>query len=636
MNYLKEGIGELIGTFFLVLFGCSSVAVAVCFDEYHGIFQIGIVWGIGVCLAIYATRNLCNAHFNPAVTISMAICKRLRWREVPVYLLGQFCGAFLGGLTVYGLFGQNIAKYELANQIVRGSGESIASAKMFGEYYAFSGISMGHAILAELIGTFILVFMIFALTEGANVGRPDNAMAPLFIGLAVTTCLVLIAPLTQAGLNPARDFAPRLVALMFGWGSAAFPDQSGGAFWVYILAPLIGGTVAGVLYTHVLEKFMVKSNDSEEELKEEIQMSNEKTKVILLGGFLGAGKTTMLWNVAKHLSDQGNKVGLITNDQASELVDTKFLETSGGATAEVSGSCFCCNFNGFTDAIQSVRAKGANIVVAEPVGSCTDLSATIMQPLKEKFQSDLSVAPLSVLADANRLKDILAGGDSGLHKSAAYIVKKQLQEADYILINKIDLLAFEETKNLVEETKKAFPKAKVFAVSAQEDYNIEAWLSQVIADESAGTHLLNDIDYDTYAEGEAVLGWLNATVSLESKNTDWGEFIRVLLSKLGTRFDGNGQAVGHVKILVSEKTNFVVGNLTGKKDTLKVRGASNCDEKVVMTLNARVEMSPEELESIVKEELSSTAKDDVDVQIDVLKCLQPGRPNPTHRYHYVA
>ena len=119
---------------------------------------------------------------------------------------------------------------------------------------------MGQAMLAEAVGTFILVFMVFALTEGANVGRPDNDIAPLFIGLTVTTCLVLIAPLTQAGLNPARDFAPRLVALIFGWGVAAFPDGSGGAFWVYIFAPIVGGILAGVLYTHVLERFMVAKN----------------------------------------------------------------------------------------------------------------------------------------------------------------------------------------------------------------------------------------------------------------------------------------------------------------------------------------------------------------------------------------
>ena len=259
MKYLKESVGEFIGTFFLVLFGCGSVAVSVCFDEYHGIFQVGIVWGIGLTLTIYATRNLCNAHFNPAVTIAMAVCRRLEWKKVPAYIISQFAGAFVGGLAIYALFHTNIAAVEAAKGIIRGSSESIQTAKMFGEYYSFSGISMWQAFLAEAAGTFVLVFMIFALTETANVGRPENAMTPLFIGLTVTTCLVLIAPLTQAGLNPARDFAPRLAALIFGWGQAAFPDASGGAFTVYILAPITGGLIAGLLYTKVLERFMKKT-----------------------------------------------------------------------------------------------------------------------------------------------------------------------------------------------------------------------------------------------------------------------------------------------------------------------------------------------------------------------------------------
>lgn len=123
---------------------------------------------------------------------------------------------------------------------------------------------MGQAMFAEAFGTFVLVFIIFALTEGANVGRPDNAITPLFIGLTVTTCLVLIAPLTQAGLNPARDFAPRLVALIFGWGTAAFPAGNGGAFWVYILAPVIGAVAVGILYTHVLENTMDKPKGKEQ------------------------------------------------------------------------------------------------------------------------------------------------------------------------------------------------------------------------------------------------------------------------------------------------------------------------------------------------------------------------------------
>ena len=142
MKYLRESLGEFTGTFFLVLFGLSSVAVSFCFDEYKGIFQIGIVWGIGLALTIYATRHICCAHFNPAVTLAMAVCKRCSWKKVPSYIISQFLGAFAGGLLVYGLFGSNIAKTEALLGIVRGSEGSYQSAKMFGEYYAFSGISM--------------------------------------------------------------------------------------------------------------------------------------------------------------------------------------------------------------------------------------------------------------------------------------------------------------------------------------------------------------------------------------------------------------------------------------------------------------------------------------------------------------
>ena len=131
-----------------------------------------------------------------------------------------------------------------------------------------------------------------------------------------------------------------------------------------------------------------------------------KTRVLIIGGFLGAGKTTTIWSAAKALSQAGHKVGIITNDQASELVDTRFLETAGGKTAEVSGSCFCCNFPGFMAAVQSLIDDGANLIVAEPVGSCTDLSATILQPVKDKFP-ELDLAPLTVLVDPVRLKEAL-------------------------------------------------------------------------------------------------------------------------------------------------------------------------------------------------------------------------------------
>ena len=262
----KEFLGEFIGTFMLVLFGCGSVAVTTLFGSHQGLFQIAIIWGVAVALGIYATRNLCCAHFNPAVSIAMVASKRMRASKLPTYLTGQFCGAFAAALVLYGLFHTAIAEYEAANGIVRGTFDSVATAKMFGEYYMQPGgtqaVNMGAAIAAEMFGTFMLVFGIFSLTEGCNVGKPSNDSAPIFIGLTVSSCICLLAPLTQGGFNPARDFAPRLVALIFDWGRWAFPDAVGGAFWVYILAPIVGGLLAGIVFTKVIEPNMKAKKDS--------------------------------------------------------------------------------------------------------------------------------------------------------------------------------------------------------------------------------------------------------------------------------------------------------------------------------------------------------------------------------------
>lgn len=264
MRHSKEFIGEALGTFLLVLFGCGSVAVSILFNAYQGIMQIALAWGIGVTLAIYLTRHLSCAHLNPAVTLAMVISKRMSAKKIPVYLFAQFSGAFLAGLAIYILFSPSISAFETTHNIIRGTAESVQTAKMFGEYYAVSGstavVSLPLAIGAEAFGTFLLLLMIFALTEGCNLGRPNEALAPVFIGLTVSSIICLIAPLTQAGLNPARDFAPRMVAWMAGWRAAAFPDQSGGFFFVYILGPIIGGILAALFFVYVLEPAMKRSS----------------------------------------------------------------------------------------------------------------------------------------------------------------------------------------------------------------------------------------------------------------------------------------------------------------------------------------------------------------------------------------
>jgi len=265
MKYTREFIGEAMGTFMLTLFGCGSVAVTVLFGSHQGLMQIALAWGVGVTLSIYLTRHLSCAHLNPAVSLAMVASRRMLLRKLPVYICAQFAGAILAGLILYVLYGPSIAAYETAHHIVRGTMESIQTARMFGEYYSSPGntaiVSLPLAMGAEALGTFLLVLIIFALTEGCNVGRPDDALVPVFIGLTVTSIICLVAPLTQAGLNPARDLGPRMVAWLMGWGSVAFPDRIGGFFFVYILAPLIGGVIASLFFVRVLEPAMAVPTD---------------------------------------------------------------------------------------------------------------------------------------------------------------------------------------------------------------------------------------------------------------------------------------------------------------------------------------------------------------------------------------
>src|SRR6266571_7532399 len=170
--------------------------------------------------------------------------------------------------------------------------------------------------------------------------------------------------------------------------------------------------------------------------------TTDKARYIMIGGFLGAGKTTSVVRLAQSLSDQGLRIGLITNDQGSELVDTAMLRSRGFATEEIPGGCFCCRFNSLVDAAHKLTvATRPDVFVAEPVGSCTDLVATVTYPLRRIYGDNFSIAPLSVLVDSIRALRVF-GLESGgrFSEKVLYIYRKQLEEADLIVVNKLDLL----------------------------------------------------------------------------------------------------------------------------------------------------------------------------------------------------
>lgn len=256
-----ECLAEALGTFILVFFGVGAVHTAVLTGAQTGIWQVAVVWSVAIALAIYATSAISGCHINPAITLALATYRQFPLRKVPFYIAAQLLGAFLGAATLYALFSAVIREFELASGIIRGATGSELSAMLYGEYFpnpsmALStpwlknGIGIPQAMLAEGIGTAFLAFFVFALTDESNRNAPGFRLAPVLIGLVVAIGISVLAPLTQAGFNPARDFGPRLFAYCAGWGAIAIPGPSGGFFTVYILSPILGALLGAALYHH--------------------------------------------------------------------------------------------------------------------------------------------------------------------------------------------------------------------------------------------------------------------------------------------------------------------------------------------------------------------------------------------------
>ncbi len=258
-SLLSAMIGEYFGTFVLVFFGVGSVNAAVATGAQAGLWQVAVVWAVGVSLGIYAAASLSGAHINPAITVVAAAYDRFPIRRVVPYWVAQVAGAATASFILYGMFSEAIIEFERHHGLLRGGPGSELSAMMFGEYFpnpavfgsaedAWRIITPSSAFLAEMVGTAMLAFLVATVTHDRNTSKPPSAMGAVIIGLGVAAIISVVAPLTQAGLNPARDFGPRLVAYFLGWGEIAIPGPRNGFFTVYIVAPIVGALIGGGIY----------------------------------------------------------------------------------------------------------------------------------------------------------------------------------------------------------------------------------------------------------------------------------------------------------------------------------------------------------------------------------------------------
>jgi G3E family GTPase len=360
----------------------------------------------------------------------------------------------------------------------------------------------------------------------------------------------------------------------------------------------------------------------------------------MIGGFLGAGKTTAMGRLARHLTDQGLRVGLITNDQAGGLVDTKLMRNQGFTTEEIAGGCFCCRFNTLVDAAAKLTdATKPDVFIAEPVGSCTDLVATVTYPLRRIYGAEFTVAPLSVLVDPIRARRILGLDDGGnFSTKVAYIYKKQLEEADVIVINKQELLTPDQLTQLVDALEIAFPNSYVLTASARDQKGLSEWFD-ILSRETQGIHPTMEVDYEVYADGEALLGWLNATVTLKAEDEfDANAFLKDLAANIQSRLQAQNAEVAHLKMTYSPDDG-IAGEIASvnlvRNDNIPESGMS-LDEPSTggqLILNLRAETDPENLLKAVRTALDSAtaAMTGLSASLDHEEHFRPGKPVPTHR-----
>jgi hypothetical protein len=309
-----------------------------------------------------------------------------------------------------------------------------------------------------------------------------------------------------------------------------------------------------------------------------------KPWIAVVGGFLGAGKTTLILTAARLLGQRGLRVAVILNDQGDDLVDTYYAGSLGLLCDQVTGGCFCCRFPDLVEAAGRLLASQPDVIFAEAVGSCTDIVATTLRPLLRDHQDHFRIAPLTVVMHPQRSFD---------NPDLDFLHRNQLAEAD---------LLFERGDS------------------------IEAWLDRLLSGTvPAGAQTL-DIDYARYAEAEAALAWLNARVTVQA---DPPVSAPMLVGPLLDRLEPQIHIV-HLKLFAQSDAGYLKAALTGNGQDPMVQGALDASPATrhEILLNLRALADPEALQAIVEREFVAMP---ALLTWHHVQCFRPSPPVPYQR-----
>lgn len=256
MLAVREFVGETLGIFLMCFFGLGIALANSVLGSDLGLFQSAMVWSVAISLGVYAARGLSNAHLNPAVSFGMCVAGKMPWRKLPLYLAGQCAGTLIATLLLYALFAVPLASLSGDIEAIEKVGISWCNQYTGGNALPLDVLA---AALAEGIGLLVITLVIFTQVENANAGKPGSALWPAFVGATFGGVICVIAPMTGASINPARDIVPRAVAELFGF---ATPNALSADVWAaYVLAPIAGSIAAALLWRFLLEPLYQRANE---------------------------------------------------------------------------------------------------------------------------------------------------------------------------------------------------------------------------------------------------------------------------------------------------------------------------------------------------------------------------------------
>lgn len=342
-----------------------------------------------------------------------------------------------------------------------------------------------------------------------------------------------------------------------------------------------------------------------------------KPWVAIVGGFLGSGKTTLILAAAHELERRGIRSAIVLNDQGDTLVDTDYAKLNGRQSGEVTGGCFCCKLSELIRVMEELRAHSPEVIFAEPVGSCTDISATILHPLLG-YRDEYRLAPFTVLVDPERANALLS---SDADPNLSFLFQKQLEEADLVCFTKSDL--YSEYPDISAQ--------HIRQISAKTGQGIAAWLDEVLSGRLATGGQILDIDYEQYARAEAALAWLNLQVSIEPRvPCSPAMVLGPLLDNLDKEFTARNISIVHLKAILDSPTGFLKAAMCANGQQPAVEGAlaASPASKHDLLLNLRALGSAAQVREIVEHELERVDGKLIGLRID---SFHPAAPKPERR-----